>query len=495
LTRDSPLVKVFQKAIGARDDGDFGSDSFSAFYKYICENLLINVGGKAINLEKKETKEPISPTPPISSRIHYAWGNFNNLVFSEEFKLGQTTRSKIQDQLEKRRERGDFIDKDDLIVIFREDGSVVQVGFKKRAGTSIPPVVLILFGLFIASIGLFFMIAVAPRFIKLITAKENDGEYIGPQTIDHPRLNRIALQDLKNFFQYEFREIRSRLAQPTSDTRIIKHIDAISSLLEGSISKINTQQEKLVKVLSEYFETDKRQRNQQASDLSLLKANSQEMLSRIPKPKEVDALQKQKQDIILLFIRHLTQWVRNLRENHENLFRNTDFSIYLVSFWRDFNSNNLLNLLSYLEKAKEGLIIDDQFNLDLEFKTVLFTCLSPAMVLMNHFETYEERTRKNIERAMYHILKNLTDLLNEAITTLKRPPIGIVPVEIKTFSKFYDPNQIMHTIRGDREILIPSPEKRQEIDKYSDYILAVEGWAFERNGELLDGRKARVVIG
>jgi hypothetical protein len=117
------------------------------------------------------------------------------------------------------------------------------------------------------------------------------------------------------------------------------------------------------------------------------------------------------------------------------------------------------------------------------------------MVLMNHFETYEERTRKNIERAMYHILKNLTDLLNEAITTLKRPPIGIVPVEIKTFSKFYDPNQIMHTIRGDREILIPSPEKRQEIDKYSDYILAVEGWAFERNGELLDGRKARVVIG
>ena len=117
------------------------------------------------------------------------------------------------------------------------------------------------------------------------------------------------------------------------------------------------------------------------------------------------------------------------------------------------------------------------------------------MVLMKHFEIYEERTQDNLGRDTYHIISNLTDLLNETVTTLKRPPIGIAAVEIKVFSKFFDPRQIMHTVRGDREILIPSHEKRQKIDKHSDYILDVEGWAFERNGELLDGRKARVVIG
>lgn len=107
----------------------------------------------------------------------------------------------------------------------------------------------------------------------------------------------------------------------------------------------------------------------------------------------------------------------------------------------------------------------------------------------------EERIRKNMERDMYHIVKNLTDLLSHAITTLKKPPIGIIPLEIKVFSKFHDPHQIIHTVRGDQDTPIRSLQKRQEIYKYFDYILGAGGWAFERNGESLDGKKARVVIG
>lgn len=488
LSKDGNVTKEFQTAIKTDVDGDFKVKSFLSLYKYITTESEINLKNKIISLKKKEGPVLQATRPPASLGIYFAKGKVNDLKYSEGFQPGEQEKKRIQDQLRKKMEGGDFTDKDELLVILREDGSIAQVGFKNKE-LPVPIPILsnfarILLGFSLATIILFVLISVEPR-IKRIVKLGNGSD--GVKTIN--------LQEFKNYFLKEFETIKSRLPESWLEQRIQDQIKTISTTVQGNIQGIKKEQEKFAQLFSQYQENDNKYKDQQTNEFLSLKGNVDDLLSRIPKPKAVDASQKQKQDAVLLFGRNFGEWLRNLRENHDNLFKNDEFSKYLMNFWKNFNNSNLVNLLYHLEIVKEGLKIEEDFNLDLVFNKVLYNCLGPAIILMNHFVMYEERTGNNMGREIYHIVRNLNDLINTAITTIERPPIGIAPVEIKIFSKFYDPHQIMHPIKGDRDSLIKNSEKRHQIDEYSDYILDVESWAFERNGELLDGRKAKVVIG
>lgn len=219
-----------------------------------------------------------------------------------------------------------------------------------------------------------------------------------------------------------------------------------------------------------------------------------EMLSaRVPEPATKATLPAEEQERwqqALTFGMKFSDWLATVRKKQDHL-KDSEAKGFFLRFWESCRAEKVGAFISrgHLITQGEGPEVSPP-DLDAELKTLLFGCVSPALVLVYRLNFLLKRRGEAMDNEARVTITELHTTLNACLTVLNNHPLLIKPLHITPQQPCED--KYMNPLDGN--ILDYFPDFQEQPGRRK-MILDILDWAFLEKENLLDGRKAKVIHG